>query len=161
MRSFANHRLKAPGIDTLVPEPVDMTWLLPGQNVCHVRLTWAGLGVETALAGHVADGTLPITMLAVRPPVVVIDTTGAPVTTGLVYAKAGSLRIAVVPTTVTPPAASRLRAPRRSMGAKTTVKVERTTRASRWTLAAPRTVELARSWPECVGRSMCNARSRP
>ena len=115
MRSSVNHQAKPDGIDTLVPEPVDITVFPPGQNVCHVRLTWVGLGVETALAGHVADGTLPITMLAVRPPVVVIDTTGAPVTTGLVYAKAGWLRIAVVPTTVTPPAASRLRAPRRSM----------------------------------------------
>ncbi len=115
MRSFPNHRWNAIGIDTAVPVPVDITWLLPGQNVCQARLTWVGLGVESALAGHVADGRLPITMFAVRPPVVLIDTDGEPVTTGLVYAKAGWLRIAVVPTTVAPPAASRVSAFRRFM----------------------------------------------
>jgi hypothetical protein len=111
MRSLTNHVVKLPGIDTLIPEPVDITTLgPPGQNVCQVRLACTGAGVETALAGHVAAGTLLMLILAVKPPVVVMETVGLPVTTGLVKANAVWLMISDDPAAAVPPAASRLSA---------------------------------------------------
>ncbi len=85
MRSFTNHVLNVLGIDTAVPVPVDITTFgPPGQNVCQLKLAWVGPGTESALPGHDPSGTLLMSIRAVRPPVVVIDTVGLPVTVGFV-----------------------------------------------------------------------------
>jgi hypothetical protein len=120
MRSFTNHSTKFAGIDTPVPVPVDITWFPPGQNVCQFKLTWVGAGRDSALAGHTANGTLPITIRADRMPLVVIDTAGLPVTTGLVKANAGWLTTRAAPAVATLPAPSRLSACRRSIDADAT-----------------------------------------
>lgn len=98
-----------------MPEPVDITVLPPGQNVCHVRLTWLGLGFDSALPGHEPSGTLLIEIEAVSRPVVATVTVGLPVTEGFVKAKAGWLRMTLAPTAVALPAASRFRASRLSI----------------------------------------------
>ena len=66
-----------------MPDPVDITVFPSGQKVSHVRLTWTGLGVDSALPGHDPSGTLLIEIEAARRPVVATVTVGLPVTVGL------------------------------------------------------------------------------